>query len=132
MQVNIGKYPKNKERKIRVDLIEDDVWNLDQTLAHVIYPAVVLLKEKKQGIFAVDYRDVPAELSKNCNSDDGAWYNEAACNYVFDEVIWAMSQVKDDICVYKGKATLEEYEKHTERVQKGCELLGKYFRDLWC
>lgn len=132
MKVDISEFFKNKPRKVKVDLIEDDVWNLDQTLAHIVHPPIILLKEKKQGIFAVDYKDVPAKLSKSYNPNDGTWYNEAACNYVFYEIIWAMSQIKDDICVYDGKATLEEYEKHEKRVQNGCELFGKYFRDLWC
>ena len=57
MKVNIGKYPKGKgTRKISVEINNSDTWNLDNTLAAIIYPALLQLKASKQG--------VPSEFSQ--------------------------------------------------------------------
>ena len=53
MKVYIGRYPKDhtKERKVRVEINDYDTWNLDHTLAQVIYPALVKFKEDNHHIF---------------------------------------------------------------------------------
>ena len=48
MKVRIGK-PGRKNKAHHVDIDDHDVWNLDYTLACVIHPALVRMKEKKHG-----------------------------------------------------------------------------------
>lgn len=50
------------KRKIKVKIHDYDVWGLDNTLAHIILPALILLKEQKHGAPYVDDEDVPDHL----------------------------------------------------------------------
>ena len=62
MKVNIGKYPKGSgHRKISVEIDNSDVWSFDHTLAHIIYPALLQLKEQKQGVPSDFVNDVGGE-----------------------------------------------------------------------
>jgi hypothetical protein len=46
MKIKIGKYPKGcGDRKIDVDIEQFDTWSLDHTLAHIILPALMQLRE---------------------------------------------------------------------------------------
>ena len=51
MKVNIGKFynPSNR-RKINVQIDRYDTWSLDHTLALIILPALIQLKETKQSV----------------------------------------------------------------------------------
>jgi hypothetical protein len=61
MKINIGKYPKKgTRRKINVQVDRFDTWGLDHTLATIIYPALIQLKQTKQGI-PHDFVDVGGE-----------------------------------------------------------------------
>ena len=47
MKIKIGAYPKKgNRRKININIDGYDCWNLDNTLAHIIYPALIHLKKK--------------------------------------------------------------------------------------
>ena len=47
MKINIGKFPKKSsgKRKINIEIDNYDTWNLDHTLALIIYPALLSLKQ---------------------------------------------------------------------------------------
>ena len=60
MKVHLGPYRTNRKIEIRID--KYDVWGLDHTLALIIHPALVLLKEQKHGDPQVDDEDVPEEV----------------------------------------------------------------------
>jgi len=47
MKIKIGPYRKNRAFHIHID--DYDVWNLDHTLASIIHPALIRLKDTKQG-----------------------------------------------------------------------------------
>ena len=98
MKVNIGEY--KEKRDVLVEIEEFDVWNLDHTLAMVIYPALVLLKSAKQGSPIVDNEDVPEALRRPEGLDEhGAEGDEHyfdRWDYVLDEMIWAFAQIADD------------------------------------
>lgn len=109
MQVNIGKYPKgSSQRKISVKIDGYDTWSFDHTLAHIIYPALLQLKEQKQG--------VPSDFVDNVGGEDYVdqmsfdFYSETykesfdkKCQEwddCLDKMIWSFEQiVKDD---YEG------------------------------
>ena len=47
MKIKIGPYRKNRAYHIHID--DYDVWSLDHTLASIIHPALVRLKDTKHG-----------------------------------------------------------------------------------
>lgn len=157
MKVNIGRYPKgDKERKISVQIDPWDTWSADHSLALIIAPLLQKMKDDKQGAPKVDDADVPEHLRSSAapatenswNTDDN-WY--LRWDYVLDEMLWAMQQIASDdsgedqfydhseVDESKGimnqinaiKVDLEGLKAHEARVQKGCELFGKYFQALW-
>ena len=156
MKVNIGRYPKgDKERKISVQIDKWDTWSADHTLALIIAPLLEKMKGDKQGAPHVDDADVPEHLrstaappaENECYTDDN-WHPR--WDYVLDEMLWAMQQLSSDntddqfydcseVDETKGvmeqvnamKVDMQGLNAHHERIQKGCELFGKYFQALW-
>jgi hypothetical protein len=157
MKVNIGRYPKgDKERKISVQIDKWDTWSADHTLALIIAPLLQKMKEDKQGSPKVDDADVPEHLKRTAvaptenewDTDDN-WHPR--WDYVLDEMLWAMQQIAsnnetddqffDDSEVDESKSVMDQIhaikvdreglKAHQDRIQKGCELFGKYFQALW-
>ena len=63
MKVLITEYQDDDlDREIDVTIDNYDLWNLDNTLAYIIHPALVKLKEIKNGAPKVDDEDVPEHL----------------------------------------------------------------------
>ena len=51
MKIKIGKYPKGpKPQRIDVEIERHDTWNMASTLALIIYPMLLKLKEEKMGV----------------------------------------------------------------------------------
>ena len=132
MRVNIRRPPKNPERKQRVDVLVEphDVWSLDWTLAQIIHPGLVMLKEKKCGAPKVDAEDVPEHLRPTPEElanyqdhavTDGSWFDRY--DYILDEMIWAFDLIKQDVTIY-SKA-------ENERLNNALRLFGKYYQSLW-
>lgn len=106
MKINIGKYPRGSgDRKISVEIHGYDTWSLDHTLAHIIYPALLQLKEQKQGVPSEIINDVGGEDYSEQSSFD--FYSEThdmafreACkkwDEILDKMIWSFEQIlKDD------------------------------------
>jgi len=143
MHVSIGKYPHNpkKDRKIKVKIHDYDIWNTDVTLAIVILPLLKANKELKRGSGYVDDEDVSEEFRSN---DQARW------EYVLDEMIWAFDAILNptvDFWVTKpdenelakgieayinsGEYDDEAAKTYEDRIDNGCRLFGKYFRNLW-
>lgn len=87
---------KMKDQRIKVHIDPWDTWSLDHTLALVIHPALVKLKETMHGSQLVDPEDVPDELrpadgqaSSGLMGDDRVHERWA---WVLDEMIWAFEQ----------------------------------------
>jgi hypothetical protein len=101
MKVNIAKFPKgNTDRKISVHIDSYDTWNLDHTLALIIYPALLQLKKTKHGVpndFAMvggeDYTDQDSfDFYKESHKDS---FDEAVKRWdeVLDKMIWSFEQI---------------------------------------
>lgn len=156
MKVNIGRYPKgDKQRKISVQIDPWDTWSADHTLALVITALLQKMQDDKQGSPHVDDADVPEHLRSTAVADkendwdiDENWH--LRWDYVLDEMLWSMQQIAADdsesrfydhsaVDESKGimqqvnaiKIDTEGLKAHQERIQKGCELFGKYFQSLW-
>lgn len=101
MKVNIGKFYKTSDkRKINVKIDSFDTWDLDHTLALIILPALVQLKNTMHGIpndFAVvggeDWAD---QVSFDFYSDTKDEMFEKRClawNETLDKMIWSFQQI---------------------------------------
>jgi len=109
MFVYIGQYKKYHwyhkflpflyNRFIFVKIQPHDVWNMDETLAHIILPMLKLLRDNKHGSPFVDNEDVPAELRRT--EEEEKIFNETGesdenfhkrWEYVLSEMIWAFEQ----------------------------------------
>ena len=161
MRVSIGKFPKRSgERKISVKIDEWDTWNMDHTLALIVHPMLLQLKEQKHGSPYVDDEDVPEHLrSTSAPPKENEWdtdlYHHDRWDYVLDEMIFAFNfTITDDADAefYKDLGEHEFVEKdghyqlvwtrepvvdheglkrYHARVDNGYRLFGKYYRALW-
>ena len=123
MKVKIGRWPKVGDRKVDIKIESFDTWNLDSTLALIILPALIQLKETKHGI--------PNEFGRLAGQTeyDGQFsfdfyeetHNEAfeiACkkwDEVLDKMIWSFQQI-----------ALEDYDEqyHHGKAEYGWEKTG--------
>ena len=79
-----------------------DTWSMDHTLAYMIHPMLLQLKETKHGAPYTDDKDVPKELkSTSAPPKENEWDTDELhfqrWDYILDEMIWAFEQkLKDD------------------------------------
>jgi hypothetical protein len=103
-------------RKIKIKIDDYDIWNLDHTLALIIYPAMIKLKSQKCGISHVDYvEDVPENIR-----DDP----EKSWEYVLDEIIYSFGCMCDESFDMFDEVSYN-------RVRNGVRLFGKYYFSFW-
>ena len=149
----------NRVEDVHID--EWDTWNMAETLALIITPMLKQLKASMHGSPYVDPDDVPEELKPTTTpSDDNYWVDDThheRWQYVLDEMHFAMEALNTDwdaqYWTGEGHYGFEEtddgmfkmveepnhtlkcdwdgYNKHNDRIQNGCRLFGKYFRNLW-
>jgi hypothetical protein len=101
MKVEIGPYAKGSEDStINVVIDPYDTWNMDHTLALIIYPMLVQLKENKHGAPGVDDEDVPEELrstsappKENEWDTDDNWFER--WDWVLNEMILAFKDLSE-------------------------------------
>lgn len=143
-----------RERQVYVKIDNYDVWNMDETLRHIIGPMFVRLKAIKHGSGFIDDEDVPDELkSTSAPPLENPWDTDANLHrryeWLLDEMIWAFTtdheEVKhkfydwtkvdktDDLnkqiqSMQVDREGLDAYEK---RVQNAYRLFGKYYQTFW-
>ena len=126
---------KFKKRKIKIQIDPYDTWSMDHTLAMIIHPMLLQLKEKNHGYFSTDPEDAPGIGEPADEDDPDAPYSLDRYNFVMDEMIWTFAQLKDDEGEYSfykdGVWDFEGRKKYEERINNGLRLFGKYFRGLW-
>jgi hypothetical protein len=101
----LNSWANDRKRKIEVRVDDYDVWGADHTLALIIHPVLVKLKEKKHGSPCVDDEDVPYALRFvaydkdkticDMSNDDK---HQARWEWILDEMIWAFEQHTHDDC----------------------------------
>ena len=132
MKVDIGDFPDDSSgREVHVEISTHDIWNLDHTLAVVIHPALVKIKEAKPGAPFVDEEDVPEHLKMTPEEykdfqeggDSSEWFKKY--DYVLDEMIWTFDQLANH------DEPLEGFDVWDDRVSNGLRLFAKYYRSLW-
>lgn len=101
MKIHIRKYPKGSgDRRIDIDIEKFDTWNMDSTLALIILPMLIQLKETKHGVPG-DFADVGGESYSQQLSfdfytethDDS--FNEGCKRWdeTLDKMIWSFQQI---------------------------------------
>lgn len=101
MKVNIGRYLKGaKNRKIDVQIEKFDTWGLDQTLASIILPALIQLKQTKHGIPSEFTNYVGGDMDSNycfdfIKEDENEVFDKLCQEWdeVFDKMIWSFLQL---------------------------------------
>jgi hypothetical protein len=127
-----------RQRKIQVRIDPWDTWSMDHTLALIIHPMLVQLKQMNHGYFSSDPEDAP-HIGKGEETDYGG--NDTLAldryNWIMDEMIWTFDTLKTDrdhelfFNEETGEYNFEGQKEHDERIQNGLRLFGKYFRALW-
>jgi hypothetical protein len=101
----LNRWSNNRKRKINVHIDYYDVWSADHTLAMIIHPVLVKLKEVKHGYPHVDDEDVPHGLRFVADDEDKTICDmssddkhEARWEWILDEMIWTFGQhgLEDD------------------------------------
>ena len=129
MKIKIGPYRKNRAYHIHID--DWDVWSLDYTLATIIHPALIRLKEINHG-----YPELWEEGMVTSHNYDRQLHfkfidEEVERKYllnkwelIMDKMIYAFEMIKKDNAIYW---TNEE----AEKVDEGLILFGKHYQSLW-
>lgn len=126
-----------KKRKINIHIDNYDIWNADYTMALIIHPILVKLKNDHNGAPFIDNEDVPDELKapKETNAFDTDENYFKRFEYVLDEMIWTFAQLIDDdsdkTFFANGKFDKKGYDEFNKRIENGLRLFGKYYRGLW-
>ena len=118
-------YPTKRD----VIIHDHDVWGLDNTLAHIIYPALLEMKKDKQGVPYVDDEDYPGDILIPDDVDDSDLEYKGLqikWEFVLDEMIYAFRTIRDE-----GDLLVEGVEIDYDRITNGLRLFGKYYRSLW-
>lgn len=138
MNVVLGKYPEGDEdRLIHVHIDPWDTWSMDETLALIVLPMLIQLKDTKHGSPYIEDVDVP-HLPKQGNTSDGSMQYDMFASDEHDDLVWSQFEkrwnwVLDEM-IFAFENTNNTYElsvEECERVQNGFRLFGKYFNGLW-
>lgn len=104
MKINIGKFPKGQNpQKVDVEIERHDTWNMAHSLAYIVYPMLLKLKEEKMGI-PHDFSDAGGE---NYSDQKSFEFYEESHNWAFNEkckewdvvlekMIWSFEQLIDE------------------------------------
>lgn len=99
--------------KNKVCIDYSDIWNVDVTLAKIIYPLLVEYKHKTKSVMMVDDSDLPP----------GSWGTDKdKHDYVLDKMIESFRVISSD--------DFWELQGHYD-IQEGINLFSKYFLSLW-
>jgi len=142
---------RNRQVYVRID--DYDVWNMDETLRHIIGPMFVRLREIKHGYGFIEDEDVPEHLhSVHAPAErEYEWDCNAVnrYNWLLDEMIWAFNtdhetaksvfwdhsavDENSDITtqVRQLKVDREALDKYNARLQNAYRLFGKYYQTFW-
>jgi hypothetical protein len=125
-----------KRRKIDVRIDSYDTWSMDHTLALIIHPMLVQLRDTNHGYFSSDPEDAP-----HIGQDPGTDFtNDSKAldryKWIMDEMIWAFDTLKTDedyklFYTEENGWDFEGQRLHNERIDNGLRLFGKYYRALW-
>ena len=100
MKIKIGKFPKYGTQKVDIQIDPWDTWNMDHTIAQIIYPMLIQLKNTKHGlpsefvdVGGADYEEQGSfEFYKETH--DEAWKEGSKrWDEVLDKMNWSIVQL---------------------------------------
>jgi len=127
-----------RTQKVKVHIDPWDTWSMDHTLAPIILPMLVQLKDTKHGAPFVDNVDVPKQLRATKKQIEA--YGKKGevdpkhfdrWDWVLDEMIYAFDCKANKDDVYMRIKDRDEMQKEQERISNGFRLFGKYYESLW-
>ena len=135
MHVTIGRYgkdgdPEGWERKVKVKINQFDTWNMDSTLALIIHPMLIQLRDTSHGY--------PGEFANVDEGGKGGGYD--AWLIVLNHMIWAFNEIIQDDYTSKfynertgpdDKDWIAKTMEHERRIQEGINLFAQFYRSLW-
>jgi len=166
MKIRLGK-PGDKRCKDKIQIDPWDTWSMDKTLAEIILPMLIQLKETKHGTPCnVPIYDEHPNMWDGSPMTDEEYdrileIGEKQWDDILDQMIWSFTQLNlkddgedqfwrqhpeidfDEYPEDKGKPStplrwkvegdldFEGLKAHRAKVQKGLELFGKYYSNLW-
>ena len=122
------KFCKSLSPKDKIVIHDYDLWNFDYSLAKVILPALLRIREDKSGTPFVDDQDVPEEIRSTTIKENGLNIDEFFHDrwaFVIGEMIFAFENILNDKCEFN--LTGEDQ----KRIENGLILFGKYYQCLW-
>ena len=130
MKIKIGPHRKNRAFNIHID--DFDVWSLDYTLACIIHPALIRLKETKHGYpelwedGMVTHHNYDRQLHFDIIDEEvETQYLIDKWNVIMDKMIYSFEQiVKDKLFDITDQKQLDE-------IQEGIDLFAKHYTSLW-
>ena len=128
MKINIGE-PKKDKSADTIHIDNFDCWSLDYTLARIIHPALIRLKETKHGYpelwedGMVTHHNWDRQLHFDFIDEDiESTYLINKWNGILDKMIYSFGKIMED--AYFDN---EEW----ERIQEGLDLFSKHYTSLW-
>ena len=102
LNLTINKFFAWKGRKIKVRIDGYDMWSADHSLAYIIHPLLIKLRDNKNGSPLVDDEDAPDHLKSTAapakeNDYDIDDNHHTRWEWVLDEMIWAFSQDRKSV-----------------------------------
>ena len=142
MKVNIENYTDDGEDQVvEVQIDPWDTWSMDYTLASIILPMLIQLKETKHGAPNVDMTDVPENLRVNDIESTAYWTTGETDEKFFERWDWVLDEMiyafdckanKDEVYMrFDIKTERDLMDKEQERISNGFRLFGKYYESLW-
>jgi hypothetical protein len=135
-----------KKRKIKVHIDGYDTWSAYHTIALVVHPMMVSLKDNKVSASFTDDEDVPEAIrSTSAAPKENEWDTDehffTRWDYVLDEIIFALGEYaknnwEDQFPTRDWDVPVSQEEKdrkatHHNRMKNGLRLFGKYYESLW-
>jgi hypothetical protein len=147
MKVKLGQYPKKGNRKVNVQIEHFDTYSLDHSLAYIILPALIQLKQSKMGVPS-EFADVGGADYDSQDSFDFYKETHDACfdiackkwDEILDKMIWSFQQILCDEWENKyhhGKAKFDwepdqDYtDPVTGKTEKMFRMVDKNPKDHW-
>ena len=128
MKINIRE-PRKDNSADTIHIDDYDCWSLDYTLARIIHPALIRLKETKHGYpelwedGMVTHHNWDRQLHFDFIDEDiETNYLIDKWNGVLDKMIYSFGKIMED--AYFDN---EEWEK----IQEGLDLFSKHYTSLW-
>jgi hypothetical protein len=122
MKVRIGDYKRERDISIKID--KWDTYSMDHTLALIVHPMLIQLRDTTHGAPFIPFEDRPDHLMGTVPIREHGGIDEFhhdAWDWVLTEMIYAFeSKLEDD------------FDKtDRDRISNGFRLFGKYYENLW-